>query len=73
MNKDKKRSAPALDAWARHGGAHSGARRPEGDDTEEGLEEFLLDVCGTIEIDGETYEIEFCLDDGEGDDDDGEE
>jgi len=64
---DKKRSAPAIDAWSRHGGAHSGARRPEHDDTEEGLDEFLLEIGGSIVIDGETYEIEF---DWEEDDDD---
>lgn len=67
--KNKPRSAPAVDAWSRHGGAHSGARRPEVDDTEEQILDIMLEGEGVIEIDGELYHIEF---DWEGDGDEEE-
>jgi len=70
IKEPKRRSAPAVDAWSRHGGAHNpGSKRPDVDDTEEGLDEFLLEVCGTLEIDGELYEIEWLLDEEEGEED----
>jgi len=71
MKNKNKRSAPALDAWSRHGGAHSGAARPDVDDTDEQILDIMLEGEGTIEIDGELYEIEFDWD-TEGEDDDDE-
>jgi hypothetical protein len=65
----KRRNAHAVDAWSRHGGAHDpGTRRPDIDDTDEQVEEYVLDIVGTIEIDGELYEVEFSLDEGDEDD-----
>lgn len=37
----KRRSAAAVAAWSRHQGAHDpGSRKPDVDETEEGLEEY---------------------------------
>lgn len=74
----KRRNPQAVAAWTRHGGAHdAGSKRPEADpwaDIAEGLDEALEDTVGIVvegmlEIDGELYEIEFCLDDDEEDGD----
>ena len=68
----KRRSAPALDAWSRHGGAHAvGSKKPDVDDLDEQLLDIMLEGEGSIEIDGELYQIEFEWDvDEEGEDDD---
>ena len=34
------RSAQAVAAWNRHGGSHSGPKRPEFDETDEGLNDY---------------------------------
>jgi hypothetical protein len=36
----KHRNVFALEAWTRKGGAHSGPKKPDYDETEEGLEEY---------------------------------
>jgi hypothetical protein len=67
----KRRNPQAVAAWSRHGGAHNyGSRKPEVDDLDEQLLDIMLDGEGTIEIDGEVYEIEFSWDDDEGEDED---
>jgi len=71
MKIKKQRSAPAVDAWSRHGGAHSGTARPDYDDTDEQILDIMLEGEGVIEIDGELYEIEFDWD-HEGEDDEEE-
>jgi len=66
----KRRNPRAVAAWGRHGGAHDpGSNRPEVDDTDEQLLEIMVDGKGTIEIDGELYEIEWLLDEEEGEED----
>lgn len=83
----KRRNPQAVAAWSRHGGAHDpGSKKPtldESTDIADGIDEALeaaeddlldiiLDGAGTIEIDGETYHIEFEWDLEEGEDDDDE-
>lgn len=66
----KNRNIHAADAWSRHGGPHSGAKRPEPDPGEavaDGLDEVLDETMqtilgGFIEIDGELLEIEWDFD-----------
>lgn len=58
---DKRWNAQAVAAWNRHGGAHApGSKKPEVDDTDEQLLDIILEgYTGTMEIDGELYQIEF--------------
>jgi hypothetical protein len=71
---DKKRNAQAVAAWDRHGGAHGdGARRPDVDDTDQQILDIMLEGAGTIESDGELYQIEFNWDTDEEGEDDGTE
>ena len=45
----KRRNPQAGAAWTRKGGAHSGAKRPDVDDTEEQLEELLEEIVYVVE------------------------
>jgi hypothetical protein len=77
----KPRNTIALDAWNRHGGPHSGARRPERSEQsdidaalDEMESEFLEALVNgdrwTIEVDGELLEVEFDWDSEDEDDED---